>query len=190
MAIDHFGWLAPYYDRIFNHQNPEQLQTLLALPTHGCLLDAGGGTGRIAQTLRGLSGPIVVTDISGGMLQQAAQKDELIPLQTHVELLPFANDSIERILVVDAFHHFCNQHQAAVELWRVLAPGGRLVIEEPNIDTWPVKLLALAERLALMGSRFYSPHQMKTMFEVLGANVQTHTDHEFNAWVVVQKRRG
>jgi len=35
---------------------------------------------------------------------------------------------------------------------RVLAPGGRLVIEEPDVERTPVRLIALAEKLALMRS--------------------------------------
>jgi demethylmenaquinone methyltransferase/2-methoxy-6-polyprenyl-1,4-benzoquinol methylase len=160
----------------------------LALPTEGRLLDAGGGTGRVAQTLHGLASQIVVTDVSHGMLCEAAPKNGLAPLQAHAELLPFPDTSFERILVVDAFHHFCNQHEAVIELWRVLAPGGRLVIEEPNIETWPVKLVALAEKLALMRSHFYAPHQIKAMLEPLQAHVEIHTDQQYTAWVVAQKQ--
>jgi demethylmenaquinone methyltransferase/2-methoxy-6-polyprenyl-1,4-benzoquinol methylase len=186
LRFDHFSLLAPIYDRIFTHHEPERLPSLLALPTEGRLLDAGGGTGRVSASLRGLAGQIVVTDVSNGMLHEATQKNGLAPLQAHAELLPFPEASFERILVVDAFHHFCDQRQAAVELWRVLAPGGRLVIEEPNIETWPVKLIALAEWLALMGSHFYSPGEIKDMFEALSARVEVHVD-QVNAWVVVEK---
>jgi demethylmenaquinone methyltransferase/2-methoxy-6-polyprenyl-1,4-benzoquinol methylase len=189
MGLDHFSWLAPFYDRIFDLNSKEQLQWLLALPTEGRLLDAGGGTGRIAASLQEDVGQVVVTDIAEGMLQQAAQKNGLNPLQTHVEFLPFPENSFERIVVVDAFHHFCNQHQAAAELWRVLAPGGRLVIEEPNVETWTVKFLAVAEKLALMRSHFYKPAAIQAMFHNLnaGARVEVHTDENFTAWIMVQK---
>ncbi len=187
--FDHFSWLAPFYDRIFDGQDKEQLQTLLALPAAGRLLDAGGGTGRIAASFENLAGQLIVTDISTGMLQQAVQKPCLDPLQTHVERLPFPANSFERIVVVDAFHHFCNQQESVAELWRVLAPGGRLVIEEPNIETWPVKLVALAEKLALMQSHFYRAGAIKEMFHAAApsAHVNIHTDDQYTAWVVVQK---
>ncbi|MBN1219568.1 MAG: methyltransferase domain-containing protein [Anaerolineae bacterium] len=187
MGFDHFSLLAPFYDRVFRGKDLTQLKSLLGLPTDGRLLDAGGGTGRVAHNLHGLASQIVVTDVSNGMLSEAIQKDGLTPLQAHAELFPFADASFTRILVVDAFHHFCNQREAAVELWRVLAPGGRLVIEEPNIDTWPVKLIALAEKLALMRSHFYAPRQIKAMFEPYNAHIEIHTDQQYTVWVVVQK---
>jgi hypothetical protein len=47
--------------------------------------------------------------------------------------------------------------------------------------------VALAERLALMRSRFYAPREIRRMFEALGAHAVIHTDHPVNAWVVVEK---
>jgi demethylmenaquinone methyltransferase/2-methoxy-6-polyprenyl-1,4-benzoquinol methylase len=189
MGFDHFSWLAPFYDRIFDSEGRTQLYDLLTLPTEGRLLDAGGGTGRIAVLMQGQAGQLVVTDLSTGMLQQAGQKECLDPLQTHVEYLPFPNDSFDRIVVVDAFHHFCDQRDSAAELWRVLSPGGRLVIEEPNIETWTVKLLAIAEKVALMRSHFLGPEAIKDLFHALnfGATVEVHRDEKHTAWVVVRK---
>jgi ubiquinone/menaquinone biosynthesis C-methylase UbiE len=188
MGLDHFSLLAPFYDRVFGARGADRLKELLALPANGPLLDVGGGTGRVAQSLRGLAAPLLVSDVSVGMLRQTAGKNGLIALNAHAEHLPFADARLARILVVDAFHHFCNQTEAVVELWRVLAPGGRLVIEEPNIETWPVKLIALAEKLALMRSHFYAPKTVKMMFEGLGAQVEIYTDQQqYTAWVVVQK---
>lgn len=185
---DHFALVAPFYDRLLRAPDPERLRAFLALPIEGLLLDVGGGTGRIAHTLRGLAGQIIVTDLSASMLAQAAQKDGILPVRAHAEKLPFPNASAERVLVVDAFHHFCDQRAAAAELWRVLKPGGRLLVEEPNVEKIAVKAVALAERLALMRSRFFSPLDIKGMFESLGGWVEVHTDRSFNAWVIATKR--
>lgn len=58
-----------------------------------------------------------------------------------------------RGIVVDALYHMVNQRQAAQELWHVLKPSGRIIIEEPDIRIFAVKLVALVEKLALMRSR-------------------------------------
>ncbi|MGC8781080.1 MAG: class I SAM-dependent methyltransferase [Anaerolineae bacterium] len=187
--FDHFSLLAPFYDRIFAAPDPAWLRQLLALPA-GRLLDAGGGTGRVAATLVGLADLIVVTDLSAAMLREARARDGLCPARAHAERLPFPAASFDRVLVVDAFHHFCDQEQAAGELLRVLAPGGRLVIEEPNIERWPVRLIALGERLALMGSRFHRPDAMRRMFEARGGRVTLHVDDAISTWVVVEKPLG
>lgn len=48
------------------------------------------------------------------------------------EELPLPDSSVDRILLVHAFEHTENPRQTLLELWRVLAPGGRLVIVVPN----------------------------------------------------------
>jgi len=185
---DHFSLAAPFYERIIGGiLDPAVLCEHLKLPTTGRLLDAGGGTGRVAQALRGMASQIVVCDESEGMLRQAATKDGLHVVRAHAERLPFADGVFERAIVVDAFHHFADHRAAITSLWRVLAVGGRLVIEEPNVDTLPVKLVALAERVALMQSRFFSPRDMAQMLQSVGGHVQIHSNHAFNAWVVAVK---
>ena len=88
---------------------------------------------------------------------------------------------------MDAFHHFRNHQEAARELLRVVRPGGRLVVEEMNLERWQVKLIALGERLLLMGSRFYTPAALRQVFDGLGAKVTVRTNDTIAVWVVVDK---
>jgi hypothetical protein len=60
--IDHFDALAPLYDRLIGPPDLARLRALLDLPTTGWVLDAGGGTGRIAAQLRLLAGHLVLLD--------------------------------------------------------------------------------------------------------------------------------
>jgi demethylmenaquinone methyltransferase/2-methoxy-6-polyprenyl-1,4-benzoquinol methylase len=163
------------------------VRRLLDLPADGWLLDAGGGTGRVSETFASLVDQVLVTDLSTDMLRQARAKDSLQSIRAQAERLPFPDGCFARMLVVDAFHHFHVQDQAAGELVRVLAPGGRLVVEEPNVKRWSVKLLALGERLLLMHSRFHTPQAMQRIFEGHGGRVTLHTDDTVNAWLVVEK---
>lgn len=48
------------------------------------------------------------------------------------EELPLHDASVDRILVVHALEHAENPREMLTELWRVLAPGGRLVLVAPN----------------------------------------------------------
>ncbi len=48
------------------------------------------------------------------------------------EELPLFDSSIDRILMVHALEHAESPHETLKEVWRVLAPGGRLVIVAPN----------------------------------------------------------
>jgi ubiquinone/menaquinone biosynthesis C-methylase UbiE len=185
-AFDHFDWIAPLYETFIRPADSQALFGRIGLPTGGALLDAGGGTGRVAQMLRGMAGMIVVADLSLPMLAEARAKDGLNPACAHTERLPFPDEFFARIIMVDAFHHVCDQQQTAAELWRVLQPGGRLVIEEPDIREFGVKLLALAEKLALMRSRFLAPPRIGEMFSHPGARIRMETESA-TAWIIVEK---
>ncbi len=118
------------------------------------------------------------------MLAEARGKG-LIGVNTPAELLPFADETFERIIMVDALHHVMSQSETVSELWRTLKPGGRLVIEEPDVRTWQVKIVAVVEKLALMRSHFLSPEKIAALFPP-GAKIKIETAG-YNAWVIVEK---
>lgn len=184
--FDHFGFLAPFYDHVIHLRQPERIIEYAGLPVNGSLLDAGGGTGRITQALKGYANPLVVADLSVEMLSQTMKKGDLQSVCSLSEKLPFGDESFERVIMVDAMHHVIDQPATAAELWRVLKPGGRLVIEEPDIRNWQVKLVALGEKLALMRSHFLTVERISELFPQPEAQTRIYRE-DFNAWVVIEK---
>ena len=184
--MDLFHWLAPLYDRIFQFSDPTRLLTLLEPAPEHRLLDVGGGTGRVTHTLVDHVCQACVIDASVGMLLQARTKG-LCAYQGAAERLPFPDGAFDRILVVDAFHHFRDWSQATHELIRVLQPDGRLVIKEPDIRNRTVKLIALAERLLLMRSRFYAPADLARLFQATGATVTLYDEGQGLYWAVIER---
>jgi len=185
--LRHFDIIAPFYDRVILKLDLNRLIKLLKLPAAGRLLDAGGGTGRVSSCLRAMVDGVVVCDLSLPMLKQAKQKGRLSTVQSHIEQLPFPDECFERIVVVDALHHFCNQEQSIQELLRVLKTGGLLVIEEPNIDKFIIRWVALAEKLLLMRSHFFSSDEIVTIINEQGFNARVEKDDRLFFWVVVEK---
>ncbi len=187
MPFDHFDILAPIYEHVIPASATESMLRELD-PSPGCrLLDAGGGTGRVSAFLEEHVGSVVLSDISMGMLKEAATKDNLQPTCALTETMPFADDFFDCVLMVDALHHVKDQTQTANELWRILKPGGRIVIQEPDIRKFAVKLIAVAEKFALMRSHFLAPQKIANLFPFNGADIDVHTE-EFNVWVVVKKK--
>jgi demethylmenaquinone methyltransferase/2-methoxy-6-polyprenyl-1,4-benzoquinol methylase len=185
--LNHFDLLAPIYDRVMPPPDPARLREILQLPTAGHVLEAGGGTGRVSARLHPLVGRLVINDLSLPMLKKTPGKGPLLPVQAAVEHLPFPDEHFTRVFAVDALHHFGDQHRAVGELLRVLKPGGRLVIEEPDITRPLVKVIALAEKLALMDSTFHSGAEMKAMVAAHGLSAQVGCLRDFTTCVVVDK---
>lgn len=181
-AFDHFSAIAPLYARV-TYSKVDVMREVAGLPVKGKLLDVGGGTGRISLAIRELVDEIVVADVSFGMLKEAP-RSALRPVCGGSERLPFAGNFFERVIMVDAFHHVINHADTAAEMFRVLKPGGILVIEEPDIRTFGVKLIALAEKILLMRSHFLSPLEIANFFQLDRTKIRTE---DGTAWIIIQK---
>jgi len=186
--MNHFDFIASFYDRLIGKADTERLRSLLKLPTGGVLLDAGGGTGRVSSALRSFVGELVVIDLSHRMLQQARHKGALWPVRAHAEILPFRDNIFDRIIIVDALHHFCNQEKAIGDIVRVLKPGGRLVIEEPDISRNPVRAVAWMEKFTGMQSRFYTSTEIIHMITGHGLAACVADFDRFRMWLVADKQ--
>ncbi|MFN2111765.1 MAG: class I SAM-dependent methyltransferase [Anaerolineales bacterium] len=184
--FDHFGILAPVYEKFIKPKAPDQIIKLLDLPTPGRLLDVGGGTGRVSVFLESLVDEVIIADLSHKMLIQSHLKPGLHPVCSHSERLPFPDGSFDRVIMIDALHHVCDQAETASELWRIIKPGGKIVVEEPDIHHWAVKLVAVGEKLALMRSHFLAPGQIRALFPSLDGKVETFYE-DYIARIVITK---
>ena len=158
----HFDLIAPWYERLIHPQDPARLLEALQLTPESRVLDAGGGTGRVAQFLQPAR-QLVVVDLSVGMLRYAQEKPGVQAVAALTERLPFPDATFDRIVMVDALHHVFEQAASVSELWRVLAPSGRLIIEEPDFNLPIIKALALGEKLLLMRSHFLYPEEIAAL---------------------------
>jgi demethylmenaquinone methyltransferase/2-methoxy-6-polyprenyl-1,4-benzoquinol methylase len=166
-VLDHFSMIAPCYDRIFGPGVTEQFVGMVAPDPSHRLLDVGGGTGRIARHFVDRVAQVCVLDPSSGMARQSHDKGICVT-RGDCEEIPFSSGSFDRIIVIDAFHHFRDQKAAVGELARVLAPRGRLIIKEPDIAQLGIKVVAWAEKLLLMRSHFRDVDAIRRLLSAEG----------------------
>ena len=184
--IDHFGIIAPIYEKFMSYSENELMREFAELPVPGHLLDIGGGTGRVSKRLVADIDHIEVVDLSFRMLRFARVK-QLNARCASGENLPYPSSTFNRVLIIDALHHFSNQNQVIHEIWRVLEPGGLLIIIEPNLKLLTGKLVAIIERILLMNSKFLFDNSIKNLFVEFNADIQI-MHQGVNSWFKVKKK--
>lgn len=125
----------------------------------GWILDVGCGTGQLAARIRSElpCARVVGVDFSGGMLAEASRR---LPrgLWTRGDAgrLPFASGTFAAVVSSEAFHWFPDQKQALAEMFRVLAPGGRIFLALVNVP-WAFLGESLRVGSRAVGAPFYWP---------------------------------
>ena len=102
----------------------------------GCgaaVLDAATGTGLLAAAalpLVGPSGSVTALDLSAGMLRVARRHAGLRLIQGSVDALPLADTRFDLLTMGYALRHVASLEGAFGEFFRVLRPGGQLLLLE------------------------------------------------------------
>jgi demethylmenaquinone methyltransferase/2-methoxy-6-polyprenyl-1,4-benzoquinol methylase len=173
-----FDILAPVYDTLHvgSARTFRNIEKLAEFAPSDVVLDVGGGAGRIARFLVGKVARMIVLDPSEGMVRQCRKRKGLECVVGSAEKLPFDENSIDKIILVDAFHHIPDQRVAIQEMRRVLKPGGKIMFEEFNPETFGGRFVTACERFFCMRSTFHAPAALARLFEEQGFEVHIMDD--------------
>lgn len=104
------------------------------------ILDIAGGTGDLAGQYGRIVGPegrVILADINANMLALGRDKllnrglgSELAYVQADAQCLPFADNSFDAVSIAFGLRNLVSKEQALSSIWRVLKPGGRVLILE------------------------------------------------------------
>ncbi|MDQ3283891.1 MAG: methyltransferase domain-containing protein [Acidobacteriota bacterium] len=114
----------------------------LRLHPGATVLEFGGGTGWLSHALTQLGCRVILTDVAPSALEIARElyrrqppignKPEPAFLQFDGHRIDLPDESVDRIVTFDAFHHVVNPEEVLRELARVLRPGGIAAFAEPG----------------------------------------------------------
>ena len=153
------------------------------------ILDLAGGTGDLAIKLSRRVGPkgrVVLADINAAMLEQGRDRltDKGITgnvsyAQVNAETLPFEDDTFHCVTIAFGLRNVTDKDKALASMYRVLKPGGRLLVLEFSKPLLP--LLAKAydaysfSALPVMGKMIAGDADS---YRYLAESIRMHPDQE------------
>lgn len=123
-------------------QQPEKIVAALELAPTMIVADIGAGTGYFAMRLgRALpQGRVIATDLEQGMvdyMRDRAAKERLANIdakQTPPDDPQLGERAVDRVLVVDVWHHLGDRAAYAKKLAAALRDGGRVMVVDFKLD--------------------------------------------------------
>lgn len=109
-------------------------------------------------------------DSAEGALRTARERfsAELVDLET--ERLPYDDNTFSHVVCNQVLEHLKQVHFVMDEMWRVLAPGGALLLSVPNLSSLHNRILLAADR-------------QPTSIRVMGPHVRGFAHSELKAFV-------
>jgi ubiquinone/menaquinone biosynthesis C-methylase UbiE len=132
--------------------------SLLKVQPSDRVLEIGFGPGWAVERVAALAraGFVAGVDHSETMVQVAIARNAVAVREGRVALqqgsalaLPYEAESFDKVMVVNSLHHWPDPLAGLREAWRVLTPGGLvLIVEQPRATTSDSGLLELTQKLA------------------------------------------
>ena len=153
------------------------------------VLDIAGGTGDLAKAFSkrvGPTGKVILSDINASML--GVGRDRLIDtgltqnlefVQANAECLPFADNTFDLLTISFGLRNVTDKDKALASMYRVLKPGGRLLVLEfskPVIE--PLSKAYDAYSFSVLPALGKMITQDADSYRYLAESIRMHPDQE------------
>ncbi|NJE25547.1 class I SAM-dependent methyltransferase [Thermococcus sp. MV5] len=139
---------------------------------NGKALDLGCGTGNYTLELYTRGFDVVGVDLSEEMLKIARKKLPRVKfIRANAYSLPFKENTFDLVLTITMFEFIHKPELALNEIYRVLRPGGEVVIGTMNGKSfWFIfkRIKSLFEETAYRYARFYTPSELESLMKGAG----------------------
>ena len=187
-VVREYDRLAPDYDRRWSFYIGATIRETLAridLQPDDRVLDVGCGTGVLLEALSNTTSgaQLAGVDPSADMLAVARERFDgtIVLKQSHAEKLPFPDEVFDVVISTNAFHYFRNPLGALQEMYRVLAPNGRIAITDWCDDYPACRLLDIFLRLFNRAHfQTYGQQQCRNLLEQAGFTVMQLDRYKIN----------
>lgn len=146
-------------------------QTERLVPVGAKVLDCAAGTGELSLAAAKKAESVVCTDLSEKMLKNARRKAgffgaENITFETrNIFDLKDPDETYDIVIAGNVLHLLKNPEGAVKELWRVLKPGGKLLLPTFTTKNRGKLLIKLYKAIGFDPEASYSPSEYKKMLE-------------------------
>jgi SAM-dependent methyltransferase len=110
--------------------------SVMYLPSkkHGALLEIGCGSGRMLRQMQALGWTVEGTDLDPGAVANAAKKGLKVTLG-ELESCRYPNASFDAVTMSHLIEHVYTPRALLAECYRIVKPGGRVVVVTPNTES-------------------------------------------------------
>ena len=175
--------LADHFDELINQYDLQRRLFVLITEflyskdlVNKLILDAGCGTGRATQRLVREGADVVSLDLGYRLVSYTRDNYTCRPLVGSVIKLPFRDAVFDIVLSTEVIEHTPDPLTAVQELFRIIKPGGHLVLSTPGwLWQGPIRLASALKLRAYDGlENFVKPSQLRSTLEDMGGNVLEH----------------
>lgn len=186
--VSFFDLVAPLYGkpRRRTYKTLQKIERAVQFNGADVVVDVGGGGGALASLIKKSAAHTVVVDPSRKMIAQC-RKQGVLGLVGSAEDIPLSDESVDKVLLVDSFHHVGGQVRAVQEARRILKPGGQAVLVEFNPNTWGGAAISFMEWVLNMDSTFHAPMELATFFAAGGFKTRIEHSHKIQYLLVATK---
>lgn len=144
------------------------------IPAGAKVLDCGAGTGETSLAASDNADSVLCTDLSKNMLKQAQRKaralgaDNIEFAARNIFDLQDPDDTYDVVIAGNVLHLLTNPQGAVKEMYRVLKPGGKLLLPTFTNKNSTRLLIGIYKKLGFDPAANYSPSEYKKMLENCG----------------------